>query len=227
MQATRDYEQIAREILERGRRGRCRGGRALRRRARRRAARASFRRAQGRRGWLREAKRRLDERRAEEARPIPGSRPERLKEAKRRLEEEHQVECDANAAYEDYRARGRDEGRPAASGARPKPVPAAAERRGQDQPQRPGLAQRQDARAAGCRATTPRLVTTADQIVIAAEVNVDSPDFGHLEPMVAAARAELERRGRRRSRPAVVLADAGYWHQVQMERLVERRACRC
>ena len=44
--------------------------------------------AQGRRGWLREAKRRLDERRAEEARPIPRSRPERLKEAKRRLEEE-------------------------------------------------------------------------------------------------------------------------------------------
>jgi hypothetical protein len=62
--------------------------------------------AQGRRGWLREAKRRLDERRAEEARPIPKSRPDRLKEAKRRLEEEHRVECQANAAYEAYRARG-------------------------------------------------------------------------------------------------------------------------
>ena len=32
-------------------------------------------------------------------------------------------------------------------------------------------------------------VTTADQIVIAAEVTVASPDFGHLEPMVNAARA--------------------------------------
>ena len=64
-----------------------------------------------------------------------------------------------------------------------------------------------------------QVVSTAEQIVIAAEVNVDSPDFGHLEPMVAAARAELERAGVEES-PEVVLADAGYWHEVQMERLV-------
>ena len=32
---------------------------------------------------------------------------------------------------------------------------------------------------------------TAEQIVIAAEVTVDSPDFGHLEPMVNAAQREL------------------------------------
>jgi hypothetical protein len=63
--------------------------------------------AQGRRRWLREAKRRLDERRAEQARPIPASRPARLKEAKRRLEEELWTECEANAACEAYRARGR------------------------------------------------------------------------------------------------------------------------
>ena len=47
--------------------------------------------------------------------------------------------------------------------------------------------------------------------------NVDSPDFGHLEPMVAAARAELARGRHRARRRTVVLADAGYWHQVQME----------
>jgi hypothetical protein len=64
-----------------------------------------------------------------------------------------------------------------------------------------------------------QLVTTAEQIVIAAEVNVDSPDFGHLEPMVTAACAELSRACVEQS-PEVVLADAGYWHQVQMERLV-------
>jgi hypothetical protein len=63
--------------------------------------------AQGRRGWLREAKRRLDERRAEQARPIAASRPARLKEAKWRLEDELWTECQANAAYEAYRARGR------------------------------------------------------------------------------------------------------------------------
>ncbi len=60
--------------------------------------------AQGRRKWLREAQRVLDRRRAEEARPVPRSRPQRLKEAKRRLEEELDVECRANAAYEAYRA---------------------------------------------------------------------------------------------------------------------------
>ena len=62
-------------------------------------------------------------------------------------------------------------------------------------------------------------VTTADQIVIAAEVAVASPDFGHLEPMVNAAQAELDYAGVADSLD-VVLADAGYWHQVQMQRLM-------
>ena len=63
--------------------------------------------SQGRRGWLREAKRRLEDQRAQEAKPIPAARPARLKDAKRRLEEELFTECQANAAYEAYRARGR------------------------------------------------------------------------------------------------------------------------
>jgi hypothetical protein len=48
-------------------------------------------------------------------------------------------------------------------------------------------------------------VCTEDQIVIAAEVTIDSPDFGHLEPMVAAARDELARAGLEQP-PQVVLA---------------------
>src|SRR3954453_66896 len=43
--------------------------------------------SKGRQVWLREAKHRLEERHAEQAKPIPRSRPERLKDAKRRLEE--------------------------------------------------------------------------------------------------------------------------------------------
>ena len=62
-------------------------------------------------------------------------------------------------------------------------------------------------------------MATEDQIVIAAEVTVALPDFGHLEPMVAAARDELARAGLERP-PEVVLADAGHWHQAQMERLL-------
>ena len=64
-------------------------------------------------------------------------------------------------------------------------------------------------------------VVTAQQIVIAADVTVDSPDFGHLEPMVTAAQAELTDVGID-TVPQVVLADAGYWHHVQMDAIVSR-----
>jgi hypothetical protein len=104
--ATRDYEQIAREILEHAdavdaeedeRFGDARGDELPEQLAT----------PEGRQRWLRDARRRPDERRARQARPIPGPRPKRLKEAKRRLEEDHQVQLDANAAYEDYRRHGR------------------------------------------------------------------------------------------------------------------------
>jgi transposase len=58
------------------------------------------------------------------------------------------------------------------------------------------------------------------QILVAAEVTVDSPDFGHLEPMVDATQRELARAGA--ESPEVVIADAGYWHKRQMENVVGR-----
>jgi hypothetical protein len=95
------------------------------------------------RGWLREAKRHLEDQRAQEAKPIPAARPARLKEAKRRLDEELWTECQANAAYEAYRAPGPDEGRLAVQPpARPVHPSHDADRQGQ--PHRPPLAQRQD-----------------------------------------------------------------------------------
>jgi transposase len=215
-QATRDYEQIAREILaeadaidaeEDDRFGDARGDELP----------PELQTAQGRRGWLREAKRRLDERRAEEARPIPRDRPDRLREAKRRLEEEHQTECRANAAYEAYRARGRmKDGR--RFGRPPDPF--------QPPPAPTGKINVSDLDSRNVKTSrgwvqgyNAQAVATEDQIVIAAEVTVASPDFGHLEPMISAARDELRRAGIEQ-RPDVVLADAGYWHQVQMERLL-------
>ena len=56
------------------------------------------------------------------------------------------------------------------------------------------------------------------RIVIAAEIQVISPDFGHLEPMVTAARRELAGAGVTDT-PKVVVADSGYWHTEQMDRL--------
>jgi hypothetical protein len=64
-------------------------------------------------------------------------------------------------------------------------------------------------------------VVTVRQVVIAAEVNTDSPDFGHLQPMVSSAQAELAGAGVSEA-PSIVLADAGYWHQQQMEAIVDR-----
>ena len=216
--STRDYEQIANEILaeadavdraEDERFGEKRGDELP----------PHLSTEQGRRGWLRDARRRLDDRRAAEARPIPRSRPDRLRESKRRLEEELEVECQANAAYEAYRARGvmkdgRRFGRP------PKPyqppaIPAGKinitdpDSRNVKTPR--GYVQGYNAQAA----------TNGRQIVIAADVTVDSPDFGHLEPMVSAAQSELEQAGI--TDPLeVVVADAGYWHQAQMETVAGR-----
>ncbi|HWT23550.1 MAG TPA: transposase [Solirubrobacteraceae bacterium] len=218
--ATRDYEQIAREILEHAdavdaeedeRFGDARGDEPP----------DQLSTPEGRQRWLRDARRRLDDKRAREARPIPGPRPRRLKEAKRRLEEDHQVQLDANAAYEHYRRHGRmRNGRRLGAHSPPKPY---------RPPEAPdGKINLSDLDSRNVK--TPRgwvqgynaqAATTEQQIVLAAEVTVDSPDFGHLEPMVNAAEAELAAAGIS-ARPHVVLADAGYWHQVQMDRLIDR-----
>ncbi len=66
-------------------------------------------------------------------------------------------------------------------------------------------------------------VTNEHQIVLAAEIMTVSPDFGHLEPMLDAARRELAARRRHRARPTCVLADAGYWHREQMNAITGER----
>ena len=175
--------------------------------------------AQGRRGWLREAKRRLDEQRAAEARPVPKRRPERLREAKRRLDEDHEVHCQANADYEAYRARGvMKDGR--RFGGPPKPYTPPAVPEGKVNVVDPDSRNVKTPRG-WVQGYNAQAVCNENQIVVAAELNADSPDFGHLEPMVAAAERELEAAGIRK-RPEVVLADAGYWHHDQMDEIAAR-----
>ena len=215
--ATRSYEEIAREILEDAaavdaeedeRFGDARGDELP----------SELATGQGRQRWLRDAKRRLDERRAAEAKPIPKSRPDRLKEAKRRLEEEHRVECRANEAYEDYRRHGRmRNGRRLGAHSPPKPYQPPEQPEGKINLTDPDSRNVKTPRG-WVQGYNAQAVTTEDQIVIAAEVHVSSADFGQLEPMIAAARHELARAGVEQP-PEVVLADAGYWHHVQMERL--------
>src|SRR4051795_1394492 len=184
-----DYEQLAREILEEARAtdaaedefyGQARGDELP----------EEFATAQGRRGWLREAKQRLEVERAANPQPVPRSRSKRVKEAKRRLEEELWTEVRANSAYEAYRARGRmKDGR--RFGRPPDPY---------QPPDTPaGVINVTDPDSRNVKTSrgwvqgyNAQAVVTAEQIVIAADVTVDSPDFGHLEPMVTAAERELK-----------------------------------
>jgi hypothetical protein len=60
---------------------------------------------------------------------------------------------------------------------------------------------------------------TAEQIIVAAEITIESPDFGHVEPVFNAVLRDLARAGVTQ-RPGTVLADAGYWHTQQIESIV-------
>jgi Transposase DDE domain len=214
--ATRDYRQLAAEILrdasevdaaEDERFGERRGDELP----------GELATAHGRKKWLEAARRRLDAEREAEARPIPRGRPARVREAKRRLEEELATEVRANDAYEAYRAHGRmKDGRRFGSPPKPYTPP--------DQPAGRVNVTDPDSRTL----KTPRgfvqgynaqAVCNEHQIVVAAEVSVSSADFGQMGPMIAKARAELAAAGVAEP-PGTVLADAGYWHGEQIDALM-------
>jgi transposase len=176
---------------------------------------------QGRRGWQREARRQLDEKRREQARPIAGGRLERLRESKRRLEENHRAELEANAAYEIYRATGRDRlgrrlGRPPDSHTLPE-APAGTINT-TDHDSRIMRTQGQPA----IQGYNAQAAVNEEQIIVAAEISVESVDFGHLEPMVEATVRQLQKAGVA-ALPTTVVADPGYWHKQQMENIVANK----
>lgn len=173
----------------------------------------------GRRGWLRAARHQLDRHREQDARPVRLSRIERLLEAERRLSQDLAVEHEANQAYEAYRAGGvmkdgRRFSRP------PDPYVPPPEPEGKINLTDPDC-RLQKVQQGWVQGYNAQAVVNEKQIVLAAEVTVDSPDYGHLGPMIEATERQLENIGIA-ERPEVVLADAGYWHQVQMEEIVSR-----
>ena len=175
-------------------------------------------RPQGRRAWLREGRRALEAQREREGRPIPGDRAERLFEACRRLEQELDVDLAANAAYEHWRAHGvaADGSRRMAPGMvkpfEPPEVPTGL-MNVTDPDSRVVRTQGQP----GVQGYNAQLAVNERQLIVAAELTTESPDFGHLEPMVRATQRELATLGL--GDPDVVLADAGYWHQRQMQQI--------
>jgi transposase len=173
-------------------------------------------RSPGRRGWLREAKRQLDDYRQERSEPVPRSRAGRLLAAERRFVEDLEVEREANEAYEAYRAQGvMKDGR--RFGGPPKPYLLPKEPTGKVNTTDPDSKNLKAFRGY-VQGYNAQAVVTEHQIVISAEVNTDPQDFGHLGPMVTAAKRELTKAGIEQQ-PGAVVADAGYWHHEQMDEL--------
>ena len=176
-------------------------------------------RPQGRRAWLREGRRTLDAERERQARPIPHDRTDRLFEACRRLEQDLDVDHASNAAYEVWRARG-----VAADGSHRMAPGMLKPYRPPDAPEGLVNVTDHDSRVVRTHGQPPlqgynaQMAVNDQQLVIAAEITTESPDFGHLEPMVRATRRELAAVDLRD--PEVVLGDAGYWHQRQIEAVV-------
>ena len=152
---------------------------------------------------------------------VARDRPKRLKQAKRRLDEELWHEVRANAGYEAWAARGiaSDGSRRMAPGTiKPFTPPEISEGRinvtDPDSKVVKGL-------RGWIQGYNAQAVTNEHQIVLAAEIATVGADFGHLEPMLDAAEQELHAAGIDET-PGVLLADAGYWHGEQMQRIVER-----
>jgi hypothetical protein len=174
----------------------------------------------GRREWPRVARRELEEQREREAQPVPRDREDRLFQALGRLEENHRVDQAANDAYERWRATERDTlGRVLKGNSKPFIPP--------ELPEGVVNLSDPDSRVMRTQGTPPRQAYNAQtavndkQIILAAEITVDAPDFGHLEPMLDTTVGQLARHGVNEA-PEAVIADAGYWHSRQIEAITGR-----
>jgi transposase len=212
--ANRSYEQIAKEIIEEaGRIDAAEDERFGERRGDELPPELADPRT--RREWLHKARRELQEEQA--ARPAPSSRAERLAEGKRRLEEQQETERRAVAELEARRSRHHAETGKQPVGRPPKPRQRAASPPGKVNLTDPDSRSVRTARGF-IQGYNAQAATTEDQIVVAAEVTIGSADGGQLEPISQTVLRELNAAGIEQA-PEVVLADAGYWHKQQIERL--------
>jgi transposase len=172
----------------------------------------------GRAIWLRQGRRDLEAQRERDPWPVPRSRQERLLEARRRMDEELAFEHAANRAYEHYRATGRrSDGRRFGKPAKPYSPPLVPE--GKINVTDPDSREMRTQGQPNIQGYNAQAVVTERQVIVAAEITTQSPDFGQLEPMVTTALRELGNAGIDQ-RPRTVLADAGYWHRNQIEHLL-------
>ncbi len=136
------------------------------------------------------------------------------------LSRTHRVELAAHEDYDRWRATARDtQGRVLKGNSKPFTAP--------DMPEGVINLSDLDARVMRTQGTPPRQAYNAQtavneqQIILAAEITIDAPDFGHLEPMLDTTLQHLAKHGAS-EQPEVVLGDAGYWHTRQIQAIEER-----
>jgi transposase len=218
--ATRDYAQIAREILEDAARidaeedqlfGEARGDELP----------EGLRTSGDRRKVLREAKQALDAERAARAKKIPRDRTERLVECRRRLHQDCELERHVVTEHAAWHAAGiASDGSRRMVGARHniKPYPLPPEPAGKINVTDPDSRNLKTTRG-WVQGYNAQAVVGEGQIVLAAEISVESLDTASLQPMVEAALRELAGAGVTET-PGVVVADAGYWKNDAIDALV-------
>jgi transposase len=217
--ATRSYEQIAQEILQDAARidaaedelfGESRGDELP----------EGLRTSGDRRKVLREAKQALDAERAAQAEKVPRGRSERLLECRRRLRQDWELERHVVTEHAKWHAAGiASDGSRRMVGARHniKPYPLPPEPAGKINVTDPDSRNLKTTRG-WVQGYNAQAVVGEGQIVLAAEISVESLDTANLAPMVTAAIGELEAVGVAET-PGVVLADAGYWKNDAIEAL--------
>ena len=176
-------------------------------------------RPEGRQAWLRQGRRELEARRDRDALAIPFGRAQRIAEVKRRFDEELAFTHAANRCYEQWRAQGkmRNGRRLHANNLKAYLPPLVPEGKiNTTDPDSGVMIQQGQPPMQGYNA---QAAVTTGQIIVAAEVTTTPPDFGKLEPVLDAALRDLRQAGVT-ERPVTVLADAGYWHKQQIERIV-------
>jgi transposase len=177
-------------------------------------------RTQGRQGWVREARRQLEQRRWQTPDLIPRGRVERLLLAAGRMEDDLDAQVAGNAAYEEYRATGRDtKGRHL--GRRPNawvaPVVPDAMVSVTDPDSR-----HIKANEAYVQGYNAQAVVDENQVVLAAEITNSTVDFSQLSPMITAALGELEQAGVT-GRPEIAVADAQYWNEQHIDEVIANK----
>jgi transposase len=175
-------------------------------------------RVQGRDGWLLDAKRQLDLKRWQAPAPVSRAREDRLWDAAARLEQDLGAVRAGNEAYERWRQTATDRlGRSLKSNRLPKPYtpPSTPQTTVNLTDPDTHLMKGHKVFVQGYNA---QAVVDQNQIVIAAEVSTEPVDFSALEPLMNAARRELEQ-ANVTTRPRVAVADAGFWNEQQMDTL--------